>query len=253
MPHNQIPYKNLKTIFLDVGNTLISMDFDWVKEELRGLGVMCEVDDLRRAEAAARPVVSAALEKFKSTEDRKTTILYIRSIIRGLNPVSSMTDEEHDEIIGALLKVIQGPGQIERLWSWVLPGVIEALEILKNIGLRLVVVSNSNGTVERILTNLKLRHYFDKILDSHLVGFEKPDPRLFYHALEISGSDPERTIHIGDLYHVDVIGAWSAGLHAILLDPFDDWGHVNCARLPDLIHFAKNIDTLRRLKDARKF
>jgi putative hydrolase of the HAD superfamily len=123
-----------------------------------------------------------------------------------------------------------------------MPGVREALEILKRIDLRLVVVSNSNGTVEQILINLRLKQYFNKIIDSHVVGFEKPDPRLFYHALEISGSDPESTLHIGDLYHVDVIGACSAGLHAVLLDPFGDWGDVDCLRSPDLISFAKNIE-----------
>ena len=89
-------------------------------------------------------------------------------------------------------------------------------------------------------------HYFEKIIDSHVVGFEKPDPRLFHHALEISGADPESTVHIGDLYHVDVIGARSAGLYAILLDPFGDWKDVDCLRFPDLISFANDIKTLRR-------
>lgn len=246
MTDNLIPYKDLKTIFLDVGNTMVSMDFDWLKEELEGRGLQCNVNNIRRAEAGARPIVSAALKKLKSTETRETTKLYIKSILRGLNPASSMTDEDYDGIINDLVKIIQTPGQIERLWSWVLPGVRESLEILKRIGLRLVVVSNSNGTVEQILINLKLEHYFEKIIDSHVVGFEKPDPRLFHHALEISGADPESTVHIGDLYHVDVIGARSAGLYAILLDPFGDWKDVDCLRFPDLISFANDIETLRR-------
>ena len=39
--------------------------------------------------------------------------------------------------------------------------------------------------------------------------------------LERTGSRPETTIHLGDLYHVDVIGARSAGLRQLLLDPHD--------------------------------
>jgi HAD superfamily hydrolase (TIGR01509 family) len=244
MPDRQIPYKDLKTIFLDVGNTLVSMDFEWLKKDLVSRGILCDIEELRRAEAAARPIVSGALEKFKSTESRKATILYIRSILEGLGPASSMTVEELDGIIGDLLRIIQSPGWTEQLWSWVLPGVREALEILKGRGLRLVVVSNSNGTVENILIKLNLRHYFKKVIDSLLVGFEKPDPRLFYHAMDISGAEPESSIHIGDLYHVDVIGARKAGIRAILLDPYGNWGDVDCPLLPDLVSFARNIEGL---------
>lgn len=244
MPDRQIPYKDLKTIFLDVGNTLVSMDFEWLRQELNGRGLMCEAEELRRAEAAARPIVSVALKGAESTESGKTAILYLRSIIRGLNPETPLTDEEYDKIIMELFKAIRLPGQTEKLWSWVLPGVHEALEILRHKDLRLVVVSNSNGTVERILTRLGLQHYFKRIVDSHLVGFEKPDPRLFYHAMDISGAEPESSIHIGDLYHVDVIGARKAGIRAILLDPYGYWGDVDCPLLPDLLSFARNIEGL---------
>jgi hypothetical protein len=43
---------------------------------------------------------------------------------------------------------------------------------------------------------------------------------------------------------VDVLGAWSAGLHALLLDPFSDWYNVDCVRFPDLLSFATTIDAL---------
>lgn len=101
-----------------------------------------------------------------------------------------------------------------------------------------MVVSNSDGTVEEILIKVGLSRYFFSVVDSHVVGYEKPDPRLFYHALKLSDAEPETTIHIGDLYHVDVIGARSAGLHAALLDPFGDWGDVDCPRFVDLLEFA---------------
>jgi HAD superfamily hydrolase (TIGR01549 family) len=240
MPRNQIPYKDLKTIFLDAGNTLLSMDFSWLMEELKRYGVLCELPELRRSEAAARPMVSAELERLKSTENRVTSLFYMRTILKGLKFTSSITDRELDPIIEGLFKTIKAPGMIQRLWSYILPGVCEAIVSLQRKGLKLVVVSNSNGTVEDILTKVGLRQYFYRIVDSHIVGFEKPDPRLFYHALKISDADPETTLHIGDLYHVDVIGAWSAGLHAALLDPFGDWQNVDCHRFVDLLDFANS-------------
>ena len=50
-----IPYGEIDTVFLDVGNTLISIDFDWVARELSARNAPCVADALRRAEAKARP------------------------------------------------------------------------------------------------------------------------------------------------------------------------------------------------------
>jgi putative hydrolase of the HAD superfamily len=66
------------------------------------------------------------------------------------------------------------------------------------------------------------------------VGFEKPDPRIFTCALERTGARPDHTLHVGDLYHADVLGARAAGLHALLLDPFGDWRDLDCVSAPDL-------------------
>jgi HAD superfamily hydrolase (TIGR01509 family) len=240
MSVRHIPYKELKTVFLDAGNTLVSMDLAWLIEELTRYGVLCELQELRRAEAAARPMLSSELERLKSTENQVTSLFYMRSILKGLKSASSMSDKELDDIIKDLYKTLRAPGMIQRLWSNILKGVHEALESLQRRGLRLVVVSNSDGTVEEILIKVGLSRYFFSVVDSRVVGYEKPDPRLFYHALKLSDSEPETTIHIGDLYHVDVIGARSAGLHAALLDPFGDWRDVDCPRFVDLLDFAKS-------------
>jgi len=95
-------------------------------------------------------------------------------------------------------------------------------------------VSNSNGTVEEGLTALGLRALLDGVIDSAVVGVEKPDPGIFRHALELAGARPERVVHVGDLHAVDVLGARAAGLHAVLLDPYGDWDDVDCARTADL-------------------
>ena len=52
---------------------------------------------------------------------------------------------------------------------------------------------------------------------------------------------PERTLHVGDMYDADVTGAQAAGIHAVLLDPYDDWQDVACTRLPDLTHLQQVI------------
>jgi putative hydrolase of the HAD superfamily len=146
-----------------------------------------------------------------------------------------------DEIVHHMLTVVSANGQTQQIWNNIIPGVPEALNILKTHGFQLSVVSNSNGTVKEILENLNLDIYFEEIFDSHLIGFEKPDPRIFFHALETCVAEPKRTLHIGDLYHVDIIGAWRANIKAVLLDPYGDWGDYECPRFPDLLTFAKKV------------
>jgi putative hydrolase of the HAD superfamily len=109
------------------------------------------------------------------------------------------------------------------------------------LGLQLVVVSNADGKIEQLLENQQLRSYFDVVVDSHKVGAEKPDPRIFQIALERSGATPEKTLHVGDMYNFDVVGARSAGIHALLLDPYSDWQDVDCERLPDLLTLCEKI------------
>ena len=114
------------------------------------------------------------------------------------------------------------------------------------LGLPLVVVSNSDGSIGRGLAEVGLRPYFSAVVDSAEVGFEKPDPRIFEHAIRHAGVSGRRALHVGDLYDADVAGARAAGVHAVLLDPFDDWGDVDCERAPDLGAVAERLRRARR-------
>ena len=80
-------------------------------------------------------------------------------------------------------------------------------------------VSNSDGRVAEALEAAGLRAYFDVVVDSALVGVEKPDPAIFRAALDVLGVPPEEALYVGDLYEVDVLGANAAGIPAVLLVP----------------------------------
>lgn len=60
----------------------------------------------------------------------------------------------------------------------------------------------------------------DTILDSELVGFNKPDPRFFQLALDRLGARPDQAIHVGDTVRADVRGAQAAGIRALHYDPY---------------------------------
>ncbi|MEO8500523.1 MAG: HAD hydrolase-like protein, partial [Vicinamibacteria bacterium] len=74
--------------------------------------------------------------------------------------------------------------------------------------------------------------------DSYVEKVEKPDPRFFEIALERSGSTRATTVHVGDFYEIDVVGARRAGLEAILLDPADVNRDRDCVRVRTLDELA---------------
>jgi putative hydrolase of the HAD superfamily len=121
------------------------------------------------------------------------------------------------ERLGEVRSCLRRMHHDRHLWSSVAERSAESLQKLRDAGLRLGVVSNSDGRVEEALEAAGLRHYFDVVIDSALVGVEKPDPRIFHAALEALGVAPDEALYVGDLYEVDVVGAEAAGMQAVLL------------------------------------
>jgi len=241
----RLPLAALETLFLDAGNTLISIDFAIVADELARHGVRALPAELARAEASARPKLSAWLAGGASQQAEDAHFSFLSNLLDHLPAGRAPEGGERAQIAAETSARIYRPGASDELWNVPLPGIADALAELRTLGLRLVVVSNADGTVERGLMRAGLHALLDQIVDSHLVGFEKPDPRIFAHALERSGARVETTLHVGDLYAADVVGARAAGVHALLLDPHDDWPPVDCARLPDVPALARAIRAAR--------
>jgi HAD superfamily hydrolase (TIGR01509 family) len=240
-----IPYAQIDTVLLDVGNTLISIDFDWVAGELGLLGQSIDADVLRRAEAAARPGYSHRLFVEGMPADADLFRAYLVAMLERCPDIARLSSDESDELVSTLRQVLRPDGRASVLWRSVMPRVPEALAALRTLGVTLVVVSNSDGTVERSLEAAGLRGLFDHVVDSALAGYEKPDPRIFRHALALAGADPARTLHVGDLYHADVAGARQAGIHSLLLDPYDDWPALDCDSARDVLEVADRLAAAR--------
>lgn len=91
------------------------------------------------------------------------------------------------------------------------------LAALRARGYRLGIVSNWGWHLQQTCEGLGLAPYFDGIFASARIGFEKPHPAIFRHAITALNTDPARTVHVGDSRYTDVSGARGVGLAAILL------------------------------------
>ncbi len=127
-------------------------------------------------------------------------------------------------------------------WNLVIEGALEAVTKLHDVVRHVAVVSNSDGSVERLLRSLGvIGEKVETVIDSHLAGVAKPDPGIFELALDALGVDAARTVHVGDSVRFDVIGAREAGIRPLHLDP------LRLCRDEDHEHLASLIDVVRLL------
>ena len=100
---------------------------------------------------------------------------------------------------------------VEALEFEPMPGAAEAVSALERLGLRLAVVSNWDIALWGYLEQLGLADHFATVVTSAEAGAPKPDPRIFWLALERLGVRPERALHVGDS-EADEEGARAAGM-----------------------------------------
>jgi putative hydrolase of the HAD superfamily len=112
------------------------------------------------------------------------------------------------------------------VWRHPTPWARSDLRALGGLDLPVAVVSNSDGSVARLLHDHRLAQVGSGpgldvavIVDSAVVGVAKPDPAIFEPALAALALPPDRCLYVGDTVTFDVAGARAAGLHGLHLDP----------------------------------
>jgi putative hydrolase of the HAD superfamily len=222
-------------VLFDAGNTLVFLDYARIADGVgEALGLPLTADGLaRNASAAAR-----VMEQVTGT-DQDRAAAYLEALFR----LGGVPDGRLGEVRDCLARM----HRTKHLWCSVQVGARQSLARLRAAGLRLGVVSNSDGRVEQALEAAGLRDYFDVVVDSGLVGIEKPDPRIFQSALEVLGVKPEEALYIGDLYEVDILGARAAGIAAVLMVGAGSDNREGCRTvesLEDLVNDLLSGDTL---------
>ena len=225
----------LRTIFLDAGGVLVFPNWDRISAALRERSVHVDPAAL----AAAEPYAKRELDRMatiRATNDEKRGWLYFEMILeRAHVPLSAATADA--------LAELHRYHQEFNLWDYMPGDVMPSLRALRNLGLQLVIVSNANGTVATLAERLGLTECVGCVLDSHVEKVEKPDPRFFEIAMQRSSADADSSIHVGDLYEVDVVGARAAGITPVLLDAAGLYPEADCIRvrsLPQLVNLVED-------------
>jgi putative hydrolase of the HAD superfamily len=95
------------------------------------------------------------------------------------------------------------------------PGVVPTLLKLKN-KYKLGVISNGLAVKQwEKLVALGLHHFFDVVVTSQEVGYEKPKKEIFEIGIKKLKLKPEQCIMVGDRLDIDIAGAKLAGMKTI--------------------------------------
>jgi HAD superfamily hydrolase (TIGR01509 family) len=223
----------IDTVFLIAGGVLVNPNWDRVAAVLAEHGLSVPAARLEAAEPHAKKQLDTG-EKVQATNDETRGWLYFNLVLQHAGvTLSPETD--------AALRHLARYHAEQNLWESVPAEVPGALARLRASGRRLVVVSNANGTLSPHFERLGLSRHFDVLVDSQVEGVEKPDPEIFRRALERAGARPETTLHAGDFFHIDVVGARAAGIEAWLVDAAGLYAAYECPRVRSLAELADRL------------
>jgi putative hydrolase of the HAD superfamily len=223
------PVARYRAILFDAGNTLLFLDYPRLAE---AVGTALALPLSAAALAAAAGTAAETMEGSAAT-DRERAVAFLETLFRGAGVPAERLEELH-QCLGRL--------HLERhLWSRIAAGTHSALSRLRRAGLKLGVVSNSDGRVDAALEAAGVREYFDVVVDSALAGVEKPDPAIFRAALAALEVSPAEALYVGDLYEVDVVGARAAGIDAVLLVDAGGSAPAGCATVSSLAALADDL------------
>jgi putative hydrolase of the HAD superfamily len=223
------PSDGIDAVLLDAGGVLLLPDADAGRRALQALGCESIAEDWHRAHY----LVGRALDDMEPI-DWPAMDRLVASVVGAPEPDL----EEAARIVRDHYLAV----------PWVpVQGATEALRALGAAGYLLGVVSNAGGTVEEWLAQGRVCSTSNDegvppvgvVIDSSVVGIEKPEPGIFHLALEALGVEAERTIYVGDIVRFDVVGAEAAGLQPVHLDPLGSCGgrHCHVSSLEELVEW----------------
>ncbi|MDQ2907133.1 MAG: HAD-IA family hydrolase [Chloroflexota bacterium] len=209
----------IRTIFFDAGFTLLRpypSTPEICQQVCQRLNLHVHIDAVRDRMTDAEDYFyrQARLNRHTWASEQAIHEFWIGYYMNILRPFI----EEHDESrLYQLSEAIRR--EFEEHTSWqVYADVVPTLEALKKRDYTLGVISDWGIGLGPILRKHHLTRYFDFLLVSAVTRYAKPSPHLFDLALQRANAVADYTVHIGDSYIHDVLGARTVGMLPVLLD-----------------------------------
>ena len=186
-------------LLFDFGGTLDADGVAW-KERFRSILAQPPSDAFDRAYYAADDALVGSIPRDLSFRD--TVGRLSRNLVRELG----IDEDRAAEIAENFHRTSLAKAEANR-------------EILGRLArrFRLGIVSNFYGNLARVCADTGIARHVPVVIDSAVVGFEKPDPRIFQAALDALEVKPEAAVFVGDSIPRDMQGARDLGMPHILV------------------------------------
>ena len=100
-----------------------------------------------------------------------------------------------------------------------LPGAVETLQRLRDLGVRLALITNGEAEGQRRkVETFGLARFFECVLIEGEFGVGKPDERVYRHALDHLDAQPSEAWMVGDNLEWEVAAPQRLGLYSIWVD-----------------------------------
>ncbi|HEX6478659.1 MAG TPA: HAD-IA family hydrolase [Ktedonobacteraceae bacterium] len=209
----------IRTIFFDAGYTLLHPNpsiAEICQQVCQRLHLHIHLDEVKNRMINAEEYFFRQSRQHYQTwaDDGTITEFWVGYYMNLLRPFVEERDEPR---LYSLAQAITQ--EFEQHTSWqIYPDVIPILEVLRTHKYTLGVISDWGIALGPILRRLHLTGYFDCLLVSGVIRHAKPSPTLYELALQRANSIADYTLHIGDSYIHDVLGARAVGITPVLLD-----------------------------------
>ncbi len=196
-------------VTFDFGQTLAELDHHMLAERIRERGF--EIDEGRARTETPGAWSAYGEAKREGLAGRDAWCTFMRTLLErsGLSADESRAQAEW--------LFDQQPAR--NLWRKPIAGMFELALALVSADVPVGIVSNSEGKLAELVAELGHSQTFRVIADSGVLGYEKPDPRIFEYAARGLGVATADIIHVGDAWEADVVGALAAGARAIWFQP----------------------------------
>jgi putative hydrolase of the HAD superfamily len=192
----------LKAILFDAAGTLIFLPRgvgEHYGAVAAGLGVSLDPAELDRAFRHAwkiMPPRAATPDGSPRPDDDKSWWReLVRRVLAEVMPAGDARRDRFEEetYFETVYAHFAKPG----IWA-PFPEALAVLTSLRKKGFELAVVSNFDRRLLPVLKDVGLAQFFRHVILSSEVGADKPDPRIFLHALDVLGVAPAEALHVGD-------------------------------------------------------
>lgn len=234
----------IKMVTFDLYDTLVEADppgWDRFNIALQRVGYDIPRDEVMRAYTAGQRFFTQENGRVPIRDRGEDGIAEFRRNLTGVSLEALGLPTDRDTLIKVMTHFqdeTQRHGELKYRTFDDVPGM---LQLLKKNRIMRGVISNADDDVTRFCLHMGFAEQMDIIVTSALVGWEKPDARTFYAALEPFNLPASSVLHVGDQPESDIVGARAIGMAAVLLDRYDQY--------PDEPHDALRVNSLDTLTE----